>query len=114
VLLDAGIEVNARYGNELSALMWAAGHANDVPPREGAAMVRFLLERGAEIDPRDNRGRNALMIAAQRGHVEVVEILIEAGARTDLEDTQGKTAKVLALDAGHREVAAVLDGAKSP
>ncbi len=29
VLLDAGIDVNARYGNELSALMWAAGHANE-------------------------------------------------------------------------------------
>ncbi len=53
------------------------------------------------------------MIAAERGHVEVVDALIEAGASTDLEDDEGKTAKELALDAGHREVAAVLDGAGS-
>ena len=30
-LLGAGVPVDTRHGNGLTALMWAAGHANDVP-----------------------------------------------------------------------------------
>ena len=28
-LLDAGVDVNARYGNDLTVLMWAAGYAEN-------------------------------------------------------------------------------------
>ena len=42
-LLDAGVDVNARYGNALTALIWAAGHTNDAP--ETDAERRRLLER---------------------------------------------------------------------
>ena len=53
------------------------------------------------------------MIAAGRGHLEVVETLIEAGAQTDLTDQQGKTARVLALEAGSPALAKLLAAAST-
>lgn len=96
-LLATGIDVNARYGNNLTALMWAAGHSNDVPPQEGAAMVSMLLDKGAQRDDQDDRGRTALMIAAELGHRHVVELLVARGADTALRDRDGKSARDLAV-----------------
>jgi len=81
-LLDAGLDVNKAYGHGLTALMWAAGHANNVPAQEGLSVTRLLVEHGATIDPVDDRGRTALMIAAERGHAEIAAFLVEKG--TDL------------------------------
>jgi ankyrin repeat protein len=102
-LLDAGLEVNARYGHDLTALMWAAGHSNDVPTAEALATVDLLLSRGAAIDLADDRGRTALMIAAQRGHGEIAARLLAAGANPGARDREGKTAQDLASDEATRE-----------
>ena len=103
MLLDAGVEANTRYGNALTALMWAAGHSNDVPVAEGVETVRLLLARGARIDDADNRGRTPLMIAAERGHAEIVAVLIEAGADPARRDKDGKSAADLARDEALRQ-----------
>jgi ankyrin repeat protein len=95
-LFEAGVDVNARYGNDLTVLMWAAGHGNDVPVGEGLDTVDLLLDRGARTGLADNRGRTALMIAAERGHAEVVSRLIEAGADPRTRDKDGKDARDLA------------------
>ena len=96
LLLDAGADVNQVYGNSLTALMWAAGHANDVPAAEGLAAARLLIERGAKIGIADNRGKTALMIAAERNHPEIVKLLLKVGADAKTQDKQGKTAAQLA------------------
>ncbi len=67
-LLKAGADVNRRYGNDLTALMWAAGYSNDVPEAEGFDTVNLLIAHGARLDDTDNRGRTALMTAAELGH----------------------------------------------
>ena len=103
--------MNQVLGNDLTALMWAAGYSNDVPTSDGLATVSLLLELGAEVGARDNRGRTALMIAAERGYGEVVERLPAAGAKPGLADRQGKTARVLALEAGKPALAKVLAAA---
>ena len=72
--------------------MWAAGHTNDVPDSEGVATVSLLLDKGAHIDDQDNRGRTALMIAAELGHRGAVEALLSHGANATLKDKEGKTA----------------------
>ena len=95
-LLDAGVKVDARYSHELSALMWAAGHSNDVPVGEGLSTVALLVERGAQLDLVDDRGRSALMTAAQRDHAEIATLLIERGADVTRADRQGMTALELA------------------
>ena len=60
-LLATGIDVNARYGNDLTLLMWAAGHSEDVPEQDGLYLVTLLLARGARVADADNRGRTPLM-----------------------------------------------------
>ncbi len=95
-LLDTGIGVNATYGNQLTLLMWAAGHANDVPVDDGVHLVAMLLDKGAALDPKDDRGRTALMTAASLGHDEVVDLLLKRGANAALRDNTGKSAADLA------------------
>ena len=38
------------YGNDLTALMWAAGHEDGVGAQDARGVVELLLERGAELD----------------------------------------------------------------
>lgn len=101
-LLDAGVPVDATDAHALTPLMWAAGHTNDVPAKEAIATIEVLLVRGAVIDLQDDRGRSALMIAAGRGHGEVVRYLMEAGADRLQQDKEGKRAVDLAADPGVR------------
>jgi ankyrin repeat protein len=97
-LIAAGVDVNARYGNDLTVLMWAAGHPNDVPDAEGVATIKLLLDNGAHIDDQDNRGRTALMIAAELSHGGAVEFLLSRGANPKLTDKEGKAARDLAAN----------------
>jgi uncharacterized protein len=108
-LLDAGVDARQRYGNDLTALMWAAGHEEGVGPAAAGRVIDLLLAHGATLDDVDNRGRTALMIAASLGDATVVDILIRRGADRGLKDKDGKTALDLAANA---EVRAALGRAK--
>src|SRR6185437_291026 len=92
LLLDHGIDVNAKYGNDLTALMWAAGYSAEAGVSDVAEVMTLLIERGARLDEQDNRGRTALMIAAELGHTPAVDLLLAHGADKSLKDKQGKTA----------------------
>ena len=102
-LLDAGVDAKTRYGNDLTALMWAAGHEDGVGAAAAVAVAALLIERGAAIDAADNRGRTALMIAAERGDAIAVEALVMRGADRALRDKAGKTARDLAARDAVRE-----------
>ena len=72
-LLDAGVPVDAVNEYDVTALMYAAGW--DHPD-----VVRLLIERGADLDHRDNLYRaNAMTWASQRGHSDVILLLVEHG-----------------------------------
>ncbi|MGB5743173.1 MAG: ankyrin repeat domain-containing protein, partial [Sedimenticolaceae bacterium] len=62
------------------------------------AVAEILLEAGADIHRRDDRGRDALMIAAGRGHRAMVSLLLERGADPAVRDHAGLTAADLASD----------------
>ena len=109
-LLAAGADVNAHYGNKLTVLMWAAGHANDVPVDDGVQLVTVLLDKGAAVEARDDRGRTALMAAAELGHAEIVDLLLKRGADPRDRDAMGKSAADLASTAPIR---AALDAASA-
>ncbi|MEO8422029.1 MAG: ankyrin repeat domain-containing protein [Hyphomicrobium sp.] len=91
-LLDNGVDVNRRYGNDLTVLMWAAGYTEEAGTADMDEIIKLLIERGARLDDRDNRGRTALMIAAAVGHAAAAELLISRGADTAARDKQGKSA----------------------
>ena len=96
LLLKHAVDVNARYGNDLTALMWAAGHEDAAGSNDVADVLALLIDHGARINEKDNRGRTALMIAASLGHERAVDVLIARGADKTLRDATGKTAADLA------------------
>jgi uncharacterized protein len=105
MLLNAGVDPNRRYSADLTALMWAAGHADNTPREQGLQTVKLLIDRGATIDLVDDRGRSALMIAAALDHGAVAQALLAAGADRSKRDKTGKSAADLA---GGAEVKAIV------
>src|SRR5581483_11237407 len=95
LLLDHGVDVNARYGNDLTTLMWAAGYSDEAGVKDVVEVMTMLLDRGARIDDTDNRGRTALMIAAELNHAVAVDLLLARGADKTLKDKEGKRASDL-------------------
>jgi uncharacterized protein len=102
-LLDAGVKARARYGNDLTALMWAAGHEDGVGAGAAVEVAGLLLEHGADVNAADNRGRTALMMAAEGGDAAVLAVLLAHGASRTLRDEAGKTACDLAANNAVKE-----------
>ncbi len=58
--------------------------------REGdLSKVEKFLEKGADIDAKDNDGYTALHLAAKYGHLNVAEKLLEKGASFDIKTNRG-------------------------
>ena len=74
--------------------------------RDGhAAVVRLLVDRGAQVNHTAKYGLTALMLAVIRSHVDVVRVLVDAGADLQVKGTgapgfHGKTALDLAEGLG--------------
>jgi ankyrin repeat protein len=102
-LLSRQVDVNARYPNDLTLLMWASGPDESAPEAEAVKVVKRLLEAGAVVDDRDDRGRTALMIAAEGGRPDIVEMLLAHGADRSLKDKAGKRATDLTVLTALRE-----------
>jgi uncharacterized protein len=106
-LLARNIDINARYPNDLTLLMWASGPDEKVAEKDAIPVVAYLLDAGAHIDERDDRGRTALMIAAEGGHAEIAALLLARGADPALKDKAGKRAADLTVLTSLRERLAV-------
>ncbi len=100
--LDAGLDANARDKDGAPAIYAAANWG-------GPAIVRLLLDRGADPDaPTASGGHTALMRAMVRPGTEIVEALIARGARVDAEDAWGGTALLAAARGGRVDLARLL------
>ena len=74
-----------------------------------SALVENLLDRGADIEARDNNhGYTALMLASFNGQAAVVETLLNRGAHINARNDIGETALDIAYYKGHREVISAL------
>jgi ankyrin repeat protein len=72
--------------------MGAAGYSSEAGVKDVVEVMTLLLDHGAKIDDQDNRGRTALMIAAELNHEAAVDLLLAHGADKTLRDKQGKKA----------------------
>lgn len=73
-----------------------------------AAVVRLLLDAGADVDGCDSEGRTALRAAAWGGHEEIVLTLLDYGAQVDKADIKGRTPLIAAAYMGHHEAVEIL------
>ena len=68
------------------------------------AVVKLLLDKGAQVDITNTEKETALMIASQNGHTDVVKLLLDKGAQVDIANTDGSTALMIASQNGHTDV----------
>ena len=116
-LLAYDADVNAaEMGRHQTALMWAVA-------QEHPAVVRVLLEHGADIHARtmiwdqlentagntnpvgnfrmSHGGSTPLLFAARNGDVETAKVLVDAGAHVNATAPSGRSALVTAAHSGH-------------
>ncbi|KAJ8069817.1 hypothetical protein OCU04_000232 [Sclerotinia nivalis] len=82
-------------------LLWAISSKE-----EGA--VRLLLERGAEVEIRDENNRIALSLAVWNGETTIVMLLLENGADLEARDIGGQTPLSLAAGNGKTDIVNLL------
>jgi uncharacterized protein len=75
LLLQAGVDVNRRYAHGLTVLMWAAGHDGSAGVDDIEATIKLLIEHGAALDAKDDRGKTAADIAHDLGHERATKLL---------------------------------------
>ena len=131
-LIREGVDVNARFGDDSTALHWAAywddREAVDLLLSAGAqvnaaddhgitplwlacangataATIERLIKAGAGAEVRHSSGESALMSAARTGNAAAVDLLLAAGADVrGAERNRGQTALMWAAAQGHTDI----------
>ncbi len=103
-------------------LIHATDEDGETPLHSAAWLSRYsvatvLLERGADIEARNNWGRTPLLIVAREtGNAKMAALLIEAGAEVNVRDRGGESPLDLAAWRGFAELVDLLldEGAELP
>ncbi|KAF3028327.1 hypothetical protein E8E12_000223 [Didymella heteroderae] len=77
---------------------------------ESEAVVRFLLDRGAEIDARAKYGETALHVAVLGGNEAMMRLLVDKGANVKAKDCDGATVLHWASPEGNEAIMRMLIG----
>lgn len=102
LLLDYGADVNRRdNNNNQTALHFAADKGR-------TAMVKTLLNNGADVTLVNTAGNTALHLAAGYGEAKVVQLLLDHGADVDAKNNWGQIPQDVALEKGHTDIAPLL------
>ena len=79
---SGGMPHSRRSGGEGGQALRAAAAANDLE------MVRFLAEKGSDVDAATSRGDTALQFAAGAGNLAMVKLLLAKGANVNAATTE--------------------------
>ena len=78
LLLDNGADINAKDSSENSVVKWLIIRSE---AQAQLPMIRFLIERGINLDAKGIKKITALMLAAYWGTPEVVKLLLEGASQ---------------------------------
>eukprot|EP00833_Pecoramyces_ruminatium_P001730 jgi/Orpsp1_1/1175762/evm.model.c7180000055119.2 len=92
-LIQFGINKNKIYKNIFTPLTYATYTHID--------QVKFLVERGADINVIDGYGHTPLMIASGHGRIKTVQYLVNNGADIHKKNAKGYNALLLSSKYGH-------------
>jgi uncharacterized protein len=109
LLLDAGADPRAAARNPMRVTALHAAAAARL-----TTVARLLLDRGADVDARQQAGYTALHAAAQHGDAQLVEVLLARGADPALRSDDGQDAAGHARAKGHQGLAERLASAARP
>ena len=101
-ILCSGEDVNQPTTDKADTALHLAAYYDHI------ALVKLLIEAGADVDKKTRTGSTALSVAAEHGHTSCVMALLRAGADINLE---GRTPIYLAAEFGHEACVALLIGA---
>lgn len=134
-MIEEGVDVNAKQGSGWTALQHACNHGNlevvkalldkgaeinhrNIPTGRAAihyaaaceedAVLRLLIERGADIEVRNNDGETPLFDAASGGSEACVRLLIDSGCDVNAKNLRGKGAVYAAAASTQPETAELL------
>ena len=85
-------------GPRLDRALIDAAWANDV------RRARRLIDRGADVNWRDDSVQNAFLIATSEGYLRLLELTLDRGAKVHLHDSFDGTGLIRAAERGHWEV----------
>ncbi|MBI3815083.1 MAG: ankyrin repeat domain-containing protein [Nitrospinae bacterium] len=105
-LLSSGADVNERWFDNYTPLHFAAFYASQ--PNVAA----LLIEKGADVNAKDNYGRTPLYVAAWKGQVNFVTLLLKKGADPVIATKEGKTPLMIAKEGGNTTIAKILTEAE--
>lgn len=93
LLLDRGADIAAVDHKRYTPLLTAVQCGD-----KALALVGMLLERGANLEDRDNINRTALHLAAANKGIRTVGLLLERGADANAQDDQQRTPLHVAVE----------------
>jgi ankyrin repeat protein len=70
--------------------------------------LKMVIEAGADVNIKNEKGETALMHAAWRGSTNAAKILIDAGANINACSDEGQTALIYASGYGHSAIVQML------
>jgi len=94
----------AREDNNKSILMYAVWVGN-------TDAVKYLIEKGADVNAQDTGGATALHLAAWKGHTPIALYLIDKGASTTAMSKEGMTPLDIAMMRENRDIMEAIDKA---
>ncbi len=73
-----------------------------------AEAVKSCLDRGADVNSRNNNGATPLFLAAFQNRPDLVQLLLERGADSTIANNGGKAPREVAAREGHNGIVALL------
>ena len=103
LLFKEGVLADSKDSAGCTPLHYLAGAVAAKKERDHE-LVGLLVNNGADVNTRDNKGFTALIIASEWGRSEVARLLIEKGADINTQNIEGASALLVASVMGHTDI----------